>query len=280
MIGWTELETYQLNMTKLYALATLMALGLLSSCGSGPDEPAPATANLALDLEPVVSTAPLKLNTQAYAKADGQTFRVSQFKYLLSNVQLRKADGSTYAVPDSYYLVDAAAPASQHLVLDKVPVGDYTGLSFVVGVDAAHNNGTFQSGGVNHNNDMYWDWSTEYVFLTMAGTSPQAPYLPRGRQPVRPHRDAALRHPRAAGESRPRAGRAPGRERAGAVRQCTTGQPGEFCRDLLGGKRAPLGARGGRQLRSRHVQRGAYSHQLTGHGAWKRRKQERGPACC
>jgi hypothetical protein len=117
----------------------------------------------------------LVLNAQTYTKADGQAFTVSQFKYLVSNVKLSRADGSTYSVPDGYYLVDAAAPASGRILIDKVPVGTYTGLSFVLGVDAARNNAAFQSGGLNRSNDMYWEWSEEYVFLKMAGTSPQAP---------------------------------------------------------------------------------------------------------
>jgi hypothetical protein len=155
-------------------LALLLALGVASGCAreQGAD-PAPTTGSFALELEPLVGMDPLELNTKTYAKADGQTFTVSKFKFLLSNVKLTRADGTAYAVPDGYYLVNADDDKTYHFVVDKVPLGDYTGLSFLVGVDPAHNNGTFQSGGLNHSNDLYWEWSTEYVFLKMAGTSPQ-----------------------------------------------------------------------------------------------------------
>lgn len=166
-------------MMKSYSLAALLvalplALGVVTGCTKEKmADPVPATGSFALELEPMVGTAPLELNTQTYTKADGQTFTVSKFKFLLSNVKLTKADGTAYAVPDGYYLINAADDKTYHFVIDKVPLGDYTGLSFVVGVDPAHNNGTFQSGGLNHSNDLYWEWSTEYVFLKMAGTSPQ-----------------------------------------------------------------------------------------------------------
>ncbi|MBO2012681.1 MbnP family protein [Hymenobacter negativus] len=158
-----------LHQLKPAALAVLLA-----GCGKKTEEPAPSTGSFAIEMEPVVGTTDLQLNTQTYNKADGQAFTVSKFKFLISNLTLTRADGTAYAVPDGYYLIDAATPTSLHLVIDKVPLGDYTGLRFVVGVDAAHNNATFTSGGLNHSNDLYWEWSNEYVFLKMAGTSPQA----------------------------------------------------------------------------------------------------------
>ena len=152
-----------------------LALALLAGCGKQVAEPAATGSSFAIELEPVAGSAPLVLNTQAYTKADGQTFTVSKLKFLVSNLKLRKADGTTYAVPDGYYLVDASDSKTSHIVVPDVPLGDYTGLSFVVGVDAAHNNAVFTSGALNHNNDLYWEWSQEYVFLKMAGTSSQAP---------------------------------------------------------------------------------------------------------
>ena len=159
-------------------LALPLATALFMGCGKKTDEPAPpvpVTGSFALELEPVAGADPLQLNTQAYTKADGQTFTVSKFKFLVSNLKLARADGSSYAVPDGYYLIDASDSRTYHIVVAGVPLGDYTGLSFIVGVDAAHNNAAFTSGALNHSNDLYWEWSGEYVFLKMAGSSPQAP---------------------------------------------------------------------------------------------------------
>lgn len=155
-----------------------LATALLAGCekkSAGPVQP--TTGSFAIELEPGVDAVPLVLNTRTYTKADGQTFTVSKFKFLVSNLKLSKADGSTYAVPDSYYLVDASDSKTSHIVVDNVPVGDYTGLSCMVGLDAAHNNATFQAGAINHGNDLFWDMPpvSGYVFLRLAGNSPQAP---------------------------------------------------------------------------------------------------------
>lgn len=168
------------EMIKSHTLAVLLiasplALGIFTGCTKEKAaEPVLTTGSFALELDPVVGSAPLVLNAQTYTKSDGQTFTVSKFKFLLSNVKLTRADGSSYAVPDGYYLINADDDKTFRFVIDKVPLGDYTILSFLVGVDPAHNNGTFQSGMLNHSNDLYWEWSNEYVFLKMAGTSPQA----------------------------------------------------------------------------------------------------------
>ncbi|MFD1470547.1 MbnP family protein [Hymenobacter caeli] len=159
------------------AWALLGPLAALAASGCKKDEAAGAdTGSVSLEMAAVVGTAPLAFDGTSYAKADGQTFKVTKFKYLVSNVKLTRADGTVYAAPESYYLVDAAQPATAHLVVPNVPLAAYTGLSFVVGVDPLRNTAGAQTGALDPNNDLYWDWTAGYVFLKMEGTSPQAPH--------------------------------------------------------------------------------------------------------
>jgi hypothetical protein len=172
---WFSLRKFHGFMWLRTFTTSLLAVAVLAGCGKKAAVEPATTGSFAIDLEPTAGSTSLVLNTQTYIKADGQTFRVSKFKFLVSNLVLKRADGTTYPIPDSYFLVDADKPASSHLQLDNVPLGNYTGLSFLVGVDAAHDNGTFTSGdALTHSNDLYWDQRGEYVFLKMAGTSPQA----------------------------------------------------------------------------------------------------------
>jgi hypothetical protein len=157
-------------------LALPLAAVFFSGCGKDdePVTPAATTGSFALNMESRVGADALALNTQSYTKSDGQTFKVTKFKYLLSNVRLLKADGSAYAVPESYYLVDANVPASSQIAIANVPFGEYTGLDFIVGVDAARNSAGAQTGALDPGNDLYWDWNQGYIFLKMEGTSPQS----------------------------------------------------------------------------------------------------------
>ena len=167
-------------MARLYAgglraaaglLTLVLAWGLVSGCKKGP-EPASPTGDLYLELEPTVGQAPLVLNTVAYPNGNGEQFTVSTFKYYLSNVKLQRRDGTQYTVPDGYFLVDAAQSASQHIELKDVPVGEYTGFSFVVGVDSARNVAGAQTGALDPVHGMFWDWNSGYIFVRLEGTSP------------------------------------------------------------------------------------------------------------
>ncbi|MFC7668083.1 MbnP family protein [Hymenobacter humi] len=118
----------------------------------------------------------LVLNANTYKTAAGDDFAVSTFKYYISNVKLAKADGSTYAVPDTYFLVDHATPATQALAMKGVPVGDYTGISFTVGVDSTRTKAVNFTGVLDANNGMYWDMNgPEFINLKLEGRSPQSP---------------------------------------------------------------------------------------------------------
>jgi hypothetical protein len=135
-----------------------------------------ATSSIVLQFNPVVGAAALVLNSQAYTRANGQQLRVTTFNYYCSNVRLSRADGSVFVVPNSYFLVSAAAPASQAITIAGVPVGSYTGLSFVVGVDSARNVSGAQTGALDPSNGMFWTWNSGYIFMKMEGLSPQAPH--------------------------------------------------------------------------------------------------------
>jgi hypothetical protein len=162
------------------SLAVLLAASL-AGCGSDDSAPAPAATvgTLSIDVENVVGAAPLVLDSRSYLSPAGESFTVSTFNYYLSNVRLRRADSSEYVVPESYFLVREGRPGStlpegKHIVLDSIPVGSYTGISFLVGIDEERNTAGAQTGALSPANGMFWTWSQGYIFLQMEGNSPQS----------------------------------------------------------------------------------------------------------
>lgn len=120
-------------------------------------------------------------NAQPYTTALGQEITISKFDYYISNVQFTNADGTTYTVPqaESYFLLKESDPLSQELEF-TIPEGDYTALTFTVGVDSARScMDISQRTGVLDpaagGQGMYWSWNSGYIFLKMEGTSPSAP---------------------------------------------------------------------------------------------------------
>jgi len=167
-------------------VAATLLLAVLTLAGCKKDEAINNTGKFTLSMDngvtmpgtngPVFNS--LVLNTGAYVNAAGDDFTVTTFKYYISNIKLLKADNSAYTLPKSYYLVDQSKPESQELTMSDIPVGDYTGISFMVGVDSARSKaGNFTEAALSSNNGMLWTMNgiDEFINLNMSGYSPRSP---------------------------------------------------------------------------------------------------------
>ena len=171
---------------KKYVSFVLLAVAVTTmvaviSCDPSTD-PAPASS-LTVSFDNVVGSQDLKLGTSTYQDAAGESFVVTKFNYYISNIRLRKDDGSEFVVPQdkSYFLIEEERPASQTFTLTNVPTGNYTGITFLIGVDSVRSlsdislrTGVLDPGVATHD-PMYWEWNSGYIFLKLEGTSPSAP---------------------------------------------------------------------------------------------------------
>ncbi len=162
-------------------VATLFVWGFLS-CHQN-DVAATQTGTLQLRFDNVVGPDNLVLNTSTYRNTAGESFNVSKFNYFVSNIRLRRSDGTDYTLPQdkNYFLIEEERPASQTLTLTGIPVGTYTGIGFLIGVDSVRSladislrTGVLDPGTTDHD-PMYWDWNSGYVFMKLEGTSAVAP---------------------------------------------------------------------------------------------------------
>jgi hypothetical protein len=112
---------------------------------------------------------PLFFETQHYVNPAGDSFKVVELKYYISNLKLKNSsNGQTFALPNSYYLLNPKADKN-NFALKGIPVKDYDQLEFSVGVDAAANASTARTGDLDPTNEMAWDWNTGYKFLVFSG---------------------------------------------------------------------------------------------------------------
>lgn len=173
-----------LSRTLPTALATLLLAAStvgLSSCSwfksNDDDQPAPVeektSGKLNFEFENVVGNQTLAFD-QTYNTLAGDQFKVSKFNYFITNIKLTKTDGTVWAEPESYHLVKHEQSASRNFELKDIPNGDYTKLTFTIGVDSARNISGAQTGALDPLNDMFWGWSSGYIFLKLEGTSPQS----------------------------------------------------------------------------------------------------------
>jgi hypothetical protein len=113
-------------------------------------------------------------NTTFYTTASAEQVKFTMLKYYVSNIVLTKSDGTTWAQPESYYLIDMSNPATATLTVSDVPAGDYTSVSFMIGVDSTRNVSGAQTGALSTANGMFWSWNSGYIFFKAEGECPQA----------------------------------------------------------------------------------------------------------
>ncbi len=152
------------------AYVTLFAL--IVSFSSCKKDAMDGTGDVEFEIEHGWGNAAFALGTN-FETSESQTVNLSKFKYLLSNFKLVKDDGTEVSIPESYFLVDAAVAGSGKIMLTKIPSGDYKGVKYIVGVDSARNTSGAQTGALATTNDLYWSWTTGYIFMKVEGTSPQ-----------------------------------------------------------------------------------------------------------
>lgn len=161
-------------MKKLLFVATAI-VALLASCSKDTQFDSKATGQLKIKFDHIAHGKKLILDTESYTNSTGETYSVSILKYYISNIKVTNTKGDVYELPkqESYFLIDQSNTASLTPTVN-VPEGEYTELSFNLGIDSATNVQPLEGRvGVLDiaNNDMYWSWNSGYIFFKMEGSS-------------------------------------------------------------------------------------------------------------
>lgn len=113
----------------------LLMLGFLASCHKDKKDD---HASFTVQVEYSVDGMPLQLDTVKYPHPVGYNFGVSSLRYFISNLEIVKSDGSRYKFTDAHYM-EVGAVGKNEFTLTNLPVGDYKGVYFMVGLDSNSN---------------------------------------------------------------------------------------------------------------------------------------------
>ena len=102
------------------------------------DKNSDTQAAVILQFDHVVGTKALELNKIQYNALAGHLYSVERLKYYVSRIVLHRADGSAFQTSAVHYREEGADETAS-LTLPDVPEGEYTHLSFIVGLDEATN---------------------------------------------------------------------------------------------------------------------------------------------
>ncbi|MBV9988378.1 MAG: hypothetical protein JO301_11920 [Chitinophagaceae bacterium] len=109
-----------------------------------------------------------------YINALGDTVTIQRFRYYVSNFALVDKNGRIHTLPEQYFLVDEADPASKTIVLGVPASAELIGVRFMLGVDSARNVSGVQTGVLDPSRGMFWTWNSGYVMAKLEGSSPSA----------------------------------------------------------------------------------------------------------
>lgn len=159
---------------KTAVISTLFSsilIGCKKEDAATPTTPAATTQDLSLKMTSMVGSSALNFYS-SFSTTSGQRYTLSMFRYYVSNIRLVKSDGSEYPITGKCLLV---TPSTENYDLGQVPIGDYRGLKFNIGLDSLTNHSdptlypttnplAIQSPGI------HWDWNSGYIFMMIEGS--------------------------------------------------------------------------------------------------------------
>ncbi len=161
----------------------ILAILTITSCKSDDEGSEPTFGNITLDFKNTIENNNIEFETNTYTNGSGETYKISELKYIISNVVLIKANGEEfkYPVDEGYFLINEEGIESKKISLLDIPVGDYTKIRFGVGVDQSKYplNGMANFIPTAEESGMLWSWSAGYKFIKFEGTygDTDAPFL-------------------------------------------------------------------------------------------------------
>lgn len=173
-------------MKKILTIIIITSI-LFTACkkdNTTPDFDEQNLASLSVEFDNIVGGRTFTLNNTAvpYTNAAGEKFTISMAQYFISNIQVTTTAGKQYTVPQdsSYFLIKGADRASRFAKI-RVPEGDYSKLTFVLGVDSLRSTmpvdkrtgvlDPAMGGGGHGGGGMYWGWNSGYIFFKLEGNS-------------------------------------------------------------------------------------------------------------
>lgn len=146
-----------------------------SSCEKEPEKPTTTSEDVTLSVNAKVEDQSLVLDSKTYdANKAPEGFRISKFNFYLSDIRLFKTvDGQTLntSLADvAFFAVNNEGKASTSI--SNVPVGEYEGIKFNLGLTAEQDESTpadYAGGHPLSRTADYWHHWKSYIFMKIEG---------------------------------------------------------------------------------------------------------------
>ncbi|MGK7394246.1 MAG: MbnP family protein [Candidatus Cyclobacteriaceae bacterium M3_2C_046] len=112
------------------------------------------TNTLYLNFDHTIDGEGVVYNDIRYANDAGNRYSVMTLRYYISDIVLHQYDGEIFEI-DTFHYRDIDFPETRQLIIDNVPNGEYTYISFIFGLDSLKNK-SFGLPATQENNNMEW----------------------------------------------------------------------------------------------------------------------------
>ncbi|WP_010517313.1 MbnP family protein [Croceivirga radicis] len=164
-----------MKVLKYAAFGMLLTIGM--SCSNDDDKVDQITGEgtLKIEFDNAYEGSDLLLGT-SYPGNGTERLTIDTFKYIVSNISLTQEDGTVFTYPkdESLFVIDESDNDSRFISLPNVPAGNYTKISFGIGVDqekylqGAEGQGDFLA--IATDAGMLWSWQAGYKFIRYEGS--------------------------------------------------------------------------------------------------------------
>lgn len=164
-----------MKVLKYAAFGMLLIIGV--SCSNDDDklDQISGEGTLKIEFDNAYAGSDLLLGT-TYPGNGTERLTIDTFKYIVSNISVTQEDGTVFTYPkdESLFVIDESDNDSRFISLPNVPAGNYTKISFGIGVDqekylqGAEGQGDFLA--IATDAGMLWSWQAGYKFIRYEGS--------------------------------------------------------------------------------------------------------------
>lgn len=158
-----------------YIVACFIAMSITACSSNEDEEMITGEGSVSVEFDNSYLTSDLLLSTATYLANDTEEIKISDVKYIVSNIRLENEEGVIFTYPkeESYFIVSEADTDSQFITLSNIPAANYTKITFGIGVDqekyleGATDQGDFLT--LAQDAGMMWSWQAGYKFFVYEG---------------------------------------------------------------------------------------------------------------
>lgn len=159
-------------------LPAVLLMALVSSCEKDPEL---GVSTFTLAVNPKVGTEYLELNKE-YLDQEDYRFKTASLRFYAAHVTLTSAQGDVEIAEYAFLDMEDVEAGKPMTLTVEAPAGDYTGISFWVGLDSiqnANDPANFENGHpLSLSPGTFWNWNTGYRFVMLEGYFDTIPNTP------------------------------------------------------------------------------------------------------